>query len=336
MDTSINNVIMTINEKVEQDIRQQVDCMTLQNQSTFCDFKICLNELTTRLDNVTSLVEGMVAGPQPHYEGPPTIPSVFGRLVDPIGKQHPDLHRFPENRRTDVHRFPENGQRDTMVGPAVLQMSVTHPNRGNAPFSTVFRPPEPVEGEIFSDEHKAHDGHVTRRSNSTGVRPRGTQNAERRNPDAILPPTGPSGTFSEPDIARVVIQGLAHRPPPDPDEPQTHMDYSGDLNHTNDGSIIERRWARNMDAVCGQLQAATAQLAVMASGKKHRAAAGAGAGNPGGSSDGSNSSRGSERNRDLRNYSDDDEVVRQGKGNRARRPIVPSLSSSSTSDGNED
>ena len=48
------------------------------------------------------------------------------------------------------------------------------------------------------------------------------------------------------------------------------MDYSGDLNHTNDGSIIERRWARNMDAVCGQLQAVTAQLAVMASGKKRQ------------------------------------------------------------------
>ena len=73
MNTSINNVIMSIYERVEKDIRQQVDYMTLQNQSTFCDFKICLNELTTRLDNLTSLVEGMVVGPQPHYEGPPII-----------------------------------------------------------------------------------------------------------------------------------------------------------------------------------------------------------------------------------------------------------------------
>ena len=41
-------------------------------------------------------------------------------------------------------------------------------------------------------------------------------------------------------------------------------------------------------------------------------------------------------NRDFTNYNDDDEVVRQGKDNRARRPTVPSLSSLSTSDGDED
>ena len=119
-----------------------------------------------------------------------------------------------------------------------------------------------------------------------------TQNAEHRNPDAILPPSGPSGTFPEPDIARVAVQDLAHRPPPDPDELKAHhMNYSGDLNHINDGSVIERRWPINMDAVCGQMQTLTAQLAIMASGKNPRAAAGDGAGNPGGSSDGLSSSR---------------------------------------------
>ena len=80
-----------------------------------------------------------------------------------------------------------------------------------------------------------------------------------------------------------------------------------------------------MDALFGQLQAATAQLAVMASGKKHRAADGARAGNPGGWSDWSNRSRGSETHMDLWNYSNDDEVVRLSKCNRDRRPIVPSL-----------
>ena len=64
-----------------------------------------------------------------------------------------------------------------------------------------------------------------------------------------------------------------------------------------------------MDAVWGQLKGVTAQLVVMALGKKPRAAAEAGADDPGGSSDESNSSKGSKRNRDLTNYSDDNEVV---------------------------
>ena len=48
-------------------------------------------ELTTQINNVTLLVEGILVGPQPHYERPPTVPSDFGRLVDPIGRQQPDL-----------------------------------------------------------------------------------------------------------------------------------------------------------------------------------------------------------------------------------------------------
>ena len=110
-----------------------------------------------------------------------------------------------------------------------------------------------------------------------------------------------------------MVAGEAHRPPPSPDELQPLMDYRRILNHTNDGFVIERRWARDVDAVCGQLQAVTAQLAVTASGKKHRAAAGAGEDNPGGSSDESHSSRDSERGQrpqKLGNDGYDDEVVR--------------------------
>ena len=73
-------------------------------------------------------------------------------------------------------------------------------------------------------------------------------------------------------------------PPPDLDEQQTPMDYSEELDHTNDDSVIVRIWARNMEKVCGQLEAAMAQLAVVSMGEKQtRAAAGAGDGGHGGS-----------------------------------------------------
>ena len=65
---------------------------------------------------------------------------------------------------------------------------------------------------------------------------------------------------------------------------------------TNDGSVIECRWARNMEKVCGQLEEVTAQLAVMSTGKKQpRAAAGAGDGGHGDSSDDSSGSKDSYR-----------------------------------------
>ena len=70
------------------------------------------------------------------------------------------------------------------------------------------------------------------------------------------------------------------------------IDYDGDLNHTNDGSVIERRWASNMEAVkWEQMQAFTAQIASSASAKKHKARAEAGADNPGDSIDESESSK---------------------------------------------
>ena len=111
------------------------------------------------------------------------------------------------------------------------------------------------------------------------------------------------------------------------------------MKETNDGSIIELRWARNMDAVCGQLQAVAAQLAGMASSQKHRSKAGAGAGDPEGSSDEPGSSRNSKRDkgkRDSGDSSDDEQVVRQGKDSRAKARVARSQASSSSSSGNED
>ena len=184
---------------------------------------------------------------------------------------------------------------------------------------------------------------MTHRSNVSGRTSGGlrlTQNTERRKSDAVLDPFGAIGPLPGREFPTRVVPGLARRPPPDPDEQQGLIDYSGDLNHTNDGSVIERRWARNMDAVCGQLQAVTAQLAVMASGRKAPpAAAGAGDGDHGGSSDNPSDSGDSERPRRRRDFSsdsDEDQIVRQGRGNRGRRPVVPSLPSSSTSSGDED
>ena len=77
-----------------------------------------------------------------------------------------------------------------------------------------------------------------------------------------------------------------------------------------------------MDAVCGQLQAVTAQLAGMASGKKHRPKAGAGADDPGHSSDESGSSKDSYRDNDKQDSSEGEQVVRQGKDSRAKARVV--------------
>ena len=66
----------TFYENVDKDVGRQVEYfnnMILQHQfnvSTFDNFKICLDKLSIQVDNVTSLVEGMVVGSQ----GPPTVP----------------------------------------------------------------------------------------------------------------------------------------------------------------------------------------------------------------------------------------------------------------------
>ena len=109
---------MTIHDKVEKDIGQLVDFfdnITLRNEvSTICFYNISLNKLTTQIDNVTSLVEDSVVGPQPHYEGQPTVPSVFGRLIPPIGKQQSNV---------SAHDPTVGGTAD----PTVLQSYVTDP-----------------------------------------------------------------------------------------------------------------------------------------------------------------------------------------------------------------
>ena len=117
-----------------------------------------------------------------------TVPSVFGRLVDPIGEQQPDV--------------------------------------------------VPVS-----------DTHVTRRSSAS----------QRGSVVVRATPAGPPRTVVALLVSTGTVPGPVRRPPPDPDEQQALLYYSADLNHPNDGSVIERRWAKNMDAVCGQLQAVTAQ-----------------------------------------------------------------------------
>ena len=96
----------------------------------------------------------MIVGPQPHYEGSPTLPSVFGRLIEPIGKQQSDV---------SAHDPTVGGT----VDPTVSQSDVTDPNRRESPFSAVIRPPELVEGAVSLPEVKGPDSPVTHRSNSS-------------------------------------------------------------------------------------------------------------------------------------------------------------------------
>ena len=94
-----------------------------------------------------------------------------------------------------------------------------------------------------------------------------------------------------------------------------------------------------MEAVCGQMQAFTAQLASITSAKRHKAKAGAGAYDPGGSSDDSGSSGDPDRDKgkqDSGDSSDDEQIVRQGKDSRAKARVVRSLAGSSSSSSAED
>ena len=64
-----------------------------------------LDELITQIKNMTSLVEGMVGGPQPHDEGPPTQSSDPSRVVDPNGEQKvqiPPLQDSHVSRRSNA------------------------------------------------------------------------------------------------------------------------------------------------------------------------------------------------------------------------------------------
>ena len=109
IDRSIDYVVKADQEDREKDKVLQVgfyDNLIFQNQmssTTMGDYKTSLDELTTRIDNVTSLVEDMVAGPQPHNETPPTVPSVFGRLVDPNGEQQVQMPQPHDSHVTQVH-----------------------------------------------------------------------------------------------------------------------------------------------------------------------------------------------------------------------------------------
>ena len=75
--------------------------------STMGHYKKSLDELTTQIDNATAFVEGMVVGPQPHYKGPPTVPSFFGRLVDPMRRTRSSHTGTGYPCDSQVHSQPE-------------------------------------------------------------------------------------------------------------------------------------------------------------------------------------------------------------------------------------
>ena len=64
-----------------------------------------------------------------------------------------------------------------------------------------------------------------------------------------MPPATPSAVAAPP-VYTSTVHGPVCRPPPDPNEQQVLLDYSADLNHTNNVTVIERLWASNMDVVC--------------------------------------------------------------------------------------
>ena len=186
VDTTISNVEDRLNEIIKSnDLRSEENFnnMIFQNQitvATVSDLSVNIQELSTRVDNITTLVEGMVGAQTPQDEVQPTVASVFDSLADPIGVQQPRGHR---NARSN----PTVGSEPV---PVVLQ-GVTEPNRGNSVFSGVFGAPDLVEGPVFSSEIKEPDSNVTRRSNAsarTSGSLRRAQNAERRNPDVVFLP----------------------------------------------------------------------------------------------------------------------------------------------------
>ena len=72
------------------------------------------------------------------------------------------------------------------------------------------------------------DSHVTRRSTTNRRRTGST-------PPRVPPPA------PDPVAARNTTPEALRRPPPKTDEVQASIGYEGGLNHTNDGSVIERR-----------------------------------------------------------------------------------------------
>ena len=72
--------------------------MFLQNQITVAsvdDMQVNIQEFSTRVDNFTTFVKGLV-GAQTHDEVQPTVASVFGPLVDPIAQEQHTCIGFPD------------------------------------------------------------------------------------------------------------------------------------------------------------------------------------------------------------------------------------------------
>ena len=105
--------------------------------NTTGDNKAYLDELTTRIDNVTWSFEGMIAGPQCHYGWPPTVSFLFRRVFNQNGEQEVPM---PPSRDSYVARRSTTSQRRSCSAPPAVTIPVPvtakNTSRGFAETST--------------------------------------------------------------------------------------------------------------------------------------------------------------------------------------------------------
>ena len=97
-------------------------------------------------------------GAQRHDEVQPTVASVFGRMVDPIGVPQPQVQRITRSK-------PTVGGESV---PVVTQSGVTAPNREMWCFLAFWGSQISLRVPFFSSETHVFDSYVTRRSNASG------------------------------------------------------------------------------------------------------------------------------------------------------------------------
>ena len=86
MENRLNDIIRSNDLRNEENFNNTI----FQNQitvATVFDLSVNIQEFSTLVDNITTLVEGIVGAQTAQDEVQPTVALVFGRLVDPIGKQ---------------------------------------------------------------------------------------------------------------------------------------------------------------------------------------------------------------------------------------------------------
>ena len=189
--------------------------------------------MSGRVDAVTSLVEGLLSNPMVNVQ--PTVYSDFDRLVEPSGID------------------PRYNLDHTVGGPsvpAVLQCDVSPTNWGNCVFPAVFRAPEVVKGPFFSADINERLKNLIRRSNAvrkSGKSLRFRSSSEYRNPDPRgedVPVSETDGNPVSSDFDRIDKPVSRDVWSPDPGIQDQSYDFAGDLEHTYDGYIIKRRWAK--------------------------------------------------------------------------------------------